>query len=361
MILETLEVALGDRSYPIQIGRDLATELAAQAEKDRAAGRKVAIITDNNVARSQAEFLDAAFGDTPMLVLPAGESTKSFSQLERCCDFLAASGLDRSGRVFAVGGGVIGDLAGFTAASYFRGVGFYQVPTTVLAMVDSSVGGKTGINLECGKNLVGAFHQPLTVYSDLDTLHSLPPREFCAGMAEVIKHGMLADSDLFVRLESDDALTAASDRLPEVICRNCAIKASVVSADEREQSASGGRALLNLGHTFGHAIEACAGYGTYLHGEAIAIGLVLATRLSVELGYLDSTAVDRVTALLGKYNLPVRLTSPLPVDDLLAAARKDKKARAGKLRYVAMCSLGDAVTVEGVDESLARNLWDSVL
>jgi len=361
MIKERLEVSLGDRSYPIWIGRDMAGEIAERAKTDLSEGRKIAVITDEQVALAQKNFIQAAFDGLPVLVLPAGESTKSFASLHRCCDFLAAAGLDRNGRVFALGGGVIGDLAGFAAASFFRGIGFYQVPTTVLAMVDSSVGGKTGINLDCGKNLVGAFHQPLAVYSDLDTLKSLQDREFCSGFAEVIKHGMLADAQLFEDLEKWDRLSATSTVLPDVIRRNCAIKAAVVSADEKEQVKSGGRALLNLGHTFGHAIEAVAGYGTYLHGEAIAVGLVLASRLSVELKFVDSPVVDRVKALLNKYNLPVSLSRELPLQDLLAAARKDKKARAGKMRYVAMRSLGDAITVDGVDEDLVRKLWQSVV
>lgn len=361
MIFETLEVSLGERSYPIQVGRDMANDIADQVRADLDEGRKVAVITDAHVAAAQKEFLKTAFGDLPVLVLPAGESTKAFSNVERCCDFLAASGLDRSGRVFAVGGGVIGDLAGYAAASFFRGIGFYQVPTTVLAMVDSSVGGKTGINLDCGKNLVGAFHQPLAVYSDLDTLKSLPTREFNSGFAEVIKHGMLACEQLFIDLENLDRLTADSENLPDIICRNCGIKAAVVSADEKEKTKSGGRALLNLGHTFGHAIEAVAGYGTYFHGEAIAIGLVLASRLSQELGHVDDEVVDRVNGLLVKYNLPVKLSQSLSLDDLLTAARKDKKARAGKMRYVAMQSLGDAITVEGINESLVTELWKIVL
>lgn len=361
MIFQTLEVSLGERSYSIQVGRDMANGIADQVKVDLGEGRKIAVITDEHVAAAQKEFLKTAFGDLPVLVLPAGESTKAFSNVERCCDFLAASGLDRSGRVFAVGGGVIGDLAGYAAASFFRGIGFYQVPTTVLAMVDSSVGGKTGINLDCGKNLVGAFHQPLAVYSDLDTLKSLPAREFNSGFAEVIKHGMLACEQLFIDLEHLDCLTADSENLPDIICRNCGIKAAVVSADEKEQTKSGGRALLNLGHTFGHAIEAVAGYGTYLHGEAIAIGLVLASRLSQELGHVDNEVVDRVNGLLVKYDLPVKLSQSLSLDDLLTAARKDKKARAGKMRYVAMQSLGDAITVEGINESLVTELWKTVL
>ncbi|MGA1205401.1 MAG: 3-dehydroquinate synthase [Opitutales bacterium] len=361
MILESLEVSLGERSYAINIGRDMAGDIAGQVAADLAQGRRLAVITDEHVAAAQEDFLQEAFGDLPMLVLPAGESTKAFASLERCCDFLAGSGLDRTGRVFAVGGGVIGDLGGFAAASFFRGIGFYQVPTTVLAMVDSSVGGKTGINLTCGKNLVGAFHQPLAVYSDLDTLKTLPAREFSAGMAEVIKHGMLACAELFEDLEDHDRVTAESDALPDIIRRNCAIKAGVVSADEKEESKSGGRALLNLGHTFGHAIEAVAGYGTYLHGEAIAIGLVLAARLSVALGKLDQEAVERTMGLLLKYDLPVRLAEPLPLEELLAAARKDKKARAGKLRYVGLDCIGNAITVEDIEEALPASLWSAVM
>ncbi|MEX0329878.1 MAG: 3-dehydroquinate synthase [Puniceicoccaceae bacterium] len=360
MILESIDVSLGQRSYPIRIGRDMAAELAAQVAADQAEGRRLAVITDQHVATAQAAFLDAAFGDLPRLVLPAGESTKAFSHLEKCCDFLAASGLDRGGRLFAVGGGVIGDLGGFAAASFFRGIGFYQVPTTLLAMVDSSVGGKTGINLACGKNLVGAFHQPLTVFADLDTLKTLPPREFSAGMAEVIKHGLLADETLFADLEKGERLQPDSDNLPAIIRRNCAIKAGVVSADEKEQSKSGGRALLNLGHTFGHAIEAVAGYGTYLHGEAIAIGLVLACRLSGKLEMVEAEVADRTIRLLERYGLPVRLSEPLAVEELLAAARKDKKARAGQLRYIALERIGNAVTVDTVTEDLVADLWSTV-
>jgi 3-dehydroquinate synthase len=360
MPADTLTVSLGNRSYPIHVGRDLASLIAQQVGKDKAEGRKIAVITDESVAAAQSEFLQAAFGETPVLALPSGESTKSFSQLEACCDFLAEAGLDRSGRIFAIGGGVIGDLAGFAAASFFRGVGFYQVPTTLLAMVDSSVGGKTGINLTCGKNLVGAFHQPLAVYADLDTLKTLPAREFSAGMAEVIKHGLLADAELFSDLEKLERLTPESPEMGPIVKRNCAIKAGVVSADEKEQSKSGGRALLNLGHTFGHAIEAVAGYGHYLHGEAIAIGLVLACRFSVDLGLVDESVPGKAASLIQKYDLPVELAEALPLDELLAAARKDKKARAGNLRYVAIERIGKAITVENVDEQQVVPLWLSV-
>lgn len=360
MTEESLEVSLGDRSYPIRIGRGLGDVIREQVEEDLAHGRKLAVITDSSVSRSQADFLNGPFGELPVLVLPAGESTKAFKHLENCCNFLAEVGLDRGGRLFAVGGGVIGDLSGFAAASYFRGIAFYQVPTTLLAMVDSSVGGKTGINLKAGKNLIGAFHQPHAVYADLDTLLSLPEREFNAGMAEVIKHGLLADKQLFEDLESGDRLGGGSETLSSIVRRNCAIKSSVVSADEREQSAKGGRALLNLGHTFGHAIEAVAGYGTYLHGEAVAVGLVLACCLSERLGKVDDSVTGRVVGLLEKYQLPVRLREPLAVENLLFAARRDKKARAGKLRYVALDEIGKAVTVEEIEEVLIRELWLTV-
>jgi 3-dehydroquinate synthase len=357
MIHETMEVSLGNRSYPIRIGRGLEAELAGQVGTDRAEGRRLAVITDNAVARAQRDFIRHAFGDLPMLVLPAGETSKGFKYLEQCCQFLGEVGLDRDGRIFAVGGGVVGDLAGFAAASFYRGIGFYQVPTTLLAMVDSSVGGKTGINLRAGKNLVGAFHQPLGVFADVDTLLTLPRREFSAGMAEVIKHGLIADAELFEELERGPVLEAGSNEMPAVIRRNCAIKAAVVSADEREQSRSGGRALLNLGHTFGHAIEAAAGYGNLLHGEAVAIGLVLAARLSENLDHLDAGVAERVVTLVSRYGLPVRLPRALPLEALMEAALRDKKARLGRMRYVALERIGKAITVENVPSDLVAGLF----
>ncbi|MFO7724673.1 MAG: 3-dehydroquinate synthase [Oceanipulchritudo sp.] len=360
MILETLDVSLGERSYPIHIGRCLEERLEEQVQADLAVGHRLVVITDSNTAAAQRTFMRKAFRSLPVLVLPAGEPTKSFKHLERCCNFLAETRLDRGGRVFALGGGVVGDLAGFAAASYFRGIGFYQIPTTLLAMVDSSVGGKTGINLQAGKNLVGAFHQPLVVYADLDTLVTLPEREFNAGMAEIIKHGLLADGDLFRQLEAGPRLHASSNELAGVVGRNCLIKAGVVAADEREESRLGGRALLNLGHTFGHAIEAVSGYGTYLHGEAVAIGLVMAARLSAQLGKVDANLPGRVEALLEAYDLPVSLKKPLGVEALLTAARKDKKARSGRMRYILLEEAGKAVVAEGIHETRVAGLWEQV-
>jgi 3-dehydroquinate synthase len=252
---------------------------------------------------------------------------------------------------------VIGDLAGFLAASYLRGVDLIQIPTTLLAMVDSSVGGKTGINLRAGKNLVGAFHQPKGVYADIALLKTLNPREFAAGMAEVIKYGLLADRALFLRLQEAGALTHEHPVLPAIIRRCCEIKAGIVCEDEFETAREGGRALLNLGHTFGHAIENIAGYGEYLHGEAVAIGCVMAARLSQELGLVGPEVVAATERLCLANLLPVRLAKPLPPGALLDAMRKDKKVRAGTLRFVVLNDIGSAATRDGVPEELVVKLW----
>jgi 3-dehydroquinate synthase len=295
----------------------------------------------------------------PALVLPPGESTKSLESLGRVLDFLAENRLDRTGAVVAIGGGVIGDLAGFSAASYLRGIDYLQIPTTLLAMVDSSVGGKTGINLKAGKNLVGAFHQPRGVFIATDVLATLPPREFAAGMAEVIKCGLLGDAELFGRLEHSP-LTIESSDLPAVIRRCCAIKARIVEADERELAKEGGRALLNLGHTFGHAIEQTTGYGRYLHGEAVAIGLAAAARLSQKLGNLTAAEVARVEAVLAAHALPVRLTDALAAAELIATMTRDKKVRAGLPRFVVLTRLGEAVTLDGVPAAAVGEVWREV-
>jgi 3-dehydroquinate synthase len=360
MIETSLNVALGARSYEVGVGRDLATVIADKVASERRAGRRLAVITDAAVAKAQKVFLEKAFPDLPVHSVPAGETSKAFTQLEAACEFLASHQLDRHSRLFAFGGGVVGDLAGFVAASYYRGIGFYQVPTTLLAMVDSSVGGKTGINLQQGKNLVGAFHQPLGVFADVDTLRTLPDREFSAGMAEVIKHALLGDLELFESLESGDRLTPASPDLSAVVARNCALKARVVAADEEERAASGGRALLNLGHTFGHAIEAVAGYGALLHGEAVAVGLYLAARLSEELGFLPKGSAGRVSKVLATYALPTALPSPLPLTDLTKAMARDKKARHGALRFVGLHRFGEAAVLEAVPAALVENLFREV-
>lgn len=358
-MIDSLTVNLGERSYPIHFGADLTPQLRAEVARLTAEGRKVAVVTDANLARAQAGFLAAAFGETPRLILPAGEETKSLAEFGRVLDFLAEHRMDRSAVLFAVGGGVIGDLGGFAAAAFLRGIAFQQVPTTLLAMVDSSVGGKTGINLQAGKNLVGAFHQPRAVYIATDLLATLPSREFAAGMAEVVKTGLLGDANLFARLERDP-LAATSADLAAVIRRCCALKARVVEADERETAKEGGRALLNLGHTFGHAIEQVTGYGRYLHGEAVAIGLSAAARLSQKLGYIGPADTARVEAALAAHALPVRLREPLPLDALLAAMARDKKVRAGALRFVVLRRLGEAATQGDIAPDLAAAAFREV-
>ncbi len=352
-MVENLTVNLGERSYPIHFGADVSAVVQAQVEALVAAGRKIVVVTDRNLARHQPEVLRTMFGGQATLVLEPGEETKSLRELGRTLDFLAENRVDRSGALFAVGGGVIGDLAGFAAAAYLRGIAFYQVPTTLLSMVDSSVGGKTGINLKAGKNLVGAFHQPRGVFVGTWLLATLPPREFAAGMAEVIKTGLLGDADLFAQLEHA-ALTVNSPALSAVVRRCCALKARVVEADEHETAQEGGRALLNLGHTFGHAIEQVTGYGAYLHGEAVAIGLAAAARLSRKLGHIDDRAVARVEAVVVSHQLPLKLRAPLPLAPLMAAMARDKKTRAGALRFVVLKSLGEAATQGGIDPSLVE-------
>lgn len=356
---DSLQVSLGQRSYPIQFGEDLTDELSERLASLNEAGRKVVIITDEAVAAAQPEALAKFAGKAAIHPVPAGETAKSATRLALVWDFLAAQKMDRGGVVLAFGGGVVGDLAGFAAASYLRGVDFIQIPTTLLAMVDSSVGGKTGINLGAGKNLVGAFHQPREVFVATNLLRTLPAREFAAGIAEVIKYGLLGDAVLFEQLERSP-LTVESPELANVVKQCCAAKAEIVEADEYETASSGGRALLNLGHTFGHAIEKVAGYSVYLHGEAVAVGLVAAARLSVALGLIDSAVVERVEAVLSAHDLPIRLREPIAGDALLAAMASDKKVRAGKLRFVVMESVGVTATKDDVDSAVVAQIWSEV-
>jgi len=352
-----LTVNLGERSYPIVIGKNLRERLREEVMALKEAGHPLAVVSDASVHGAQESFFHAVFEGIPHLSLPAGESTKSIRHLEQAYDFLSGVPLDRSGYVFAFGGGVIGDLTGFAAASYLRGIAFSMIPTTLLSMVDSSVGGKTGINLKQGKNLVGAFHQPAGVSIDVELLQTLPTREFNAGMGEVIKYGMLGNPELFRQLEGEPVLTPECHSLPQVIETCCRQKVEVVQADEREQAGMNGRALLNLGHTFAHAIETVAGYGGYLHGEAVAVGLILAARLSVELGWIEAGETERVETLLRRYNLPVALFKPLDENALMEVMLRDKKVRQGRIRLVAMREIGEAVTVDSVPEKLIREIW----
>jgi 3-dehydroquinate synthase len=358
MTVESVQVKLGKQSYPVRIGAGICSEVLSKAEKLIQENKKCVAITSPAIAQAQSGLIKKISAIIPVAITQVdGEKAKSAEELLKLWNFLAAHGIARDGTVFAIGGGVVGDLAGFTAATYQRGIECIQVPTTLLAMVDSSVGGKTGINLTAGKNLVGSFHQPSAVYADTALLSTLPPREFAAGMAEVIKHGLIADKKLFAELQSSAPLNWQSPQLPAIIRRCVEIKAAVVSDDEFETKKEGGRALLNLGHTFGHAIEAVAGFGTYLHGEAVAIGLVMAAQLSAELNQCSSADVQAVEKTLAAYSLPTRLRSPLSVEDLINAMKRDKKVRSGKLRFILMQGIGSAKSTEDVSEKLAAEIF----
>jgi 3-dehydroquinate synthase len=357
MPTETLTVQLAERSYPIHFS-DVAERLKVDISNLRASGRTVRVISDARVLEAHPEYLtQVGFEDDEILSLPAGEATKSIEFFSQALSHLAGAASNRDCALFAFGGGVIGDLAGFVAASYLRGIDFYQIPSTLLSMVDSSVGGKTGINLPEGKNLVGAFWQPKTVYIDTALLQTLSPREFAAGMAEVVKYGMLADLELLNDLVALKGLDANSPELPAIVRRCCAIKAQIVADDEKETAASGGRALLNLGHTFAHAIENAAGYGQYLHGEAVGIGLSLATQLSVALEQMPASNIALTDKVLHQFQLPTRLNEPLKSSELMVAMQRDKKNRRGRLRYVTMTALGSTVTTDDIDVALIEQLW----
>lgn len=341
--MRVVNVVLGDRSYEISIGRGLLAQIGARCKK-LGLGRRCAVITDSTVAPLHASALVASLeskGFEPTLVtIPAGESSKSLKHVQSCYEQLAAQRLERKSFVVALGGGVVGDLAGFVAATYLRGISFVQVPTTLLSQVDSSVGGKVGVNLKAGKNLVGSFYQPKLVLCDLDALASLPLREFRAGLAEVIKYGIIYDAALFEKLERDmpKILKRDSSTLAAIIARCCEIKAEVVAQDETE---GGLRAILNFGHTIGHALEAISGYGKYLHGEAISIGQVAATRISQGLAGLGEEESRRVRDLFLAAGLPVsvKLTAPQR-RQLFAAMKLDKKVSDGEVKFVLARSIG---------------------
>ena len=352
----SLQVILSEKSYPIHFIGDPATTFSQTLTELSRAGRKSVLLTDDAVWAAMPLSVREALSAVPQFVLPPGEKTKSIESFGRVLDYLAVHRLDRGGVLWVVGGGVIGDLGGFAAAAYLRGIEFLQVPTTLLAMVDSSIGGKTGINLAAGKNLVGAFHHPRTVFIATEFLQTLPPREFAAGMAEVIKYGLLGDAALFNQFERAP-LTLASAELATTIRRCCEMKAEIVRADERETAKEGGRALLNLGHTFAHAVEQVTGYGTYLHGEAVAVGLAAAARLSQKLGHLAPADVARVESTVAAHALPVRLRSPLALADLMESMQHDKKVRAGQLRFVVLKKLGEAATQADVSVPLVEAVW----
>jgi 3-dehydroquinate synthase len=350
-------IELGERSYPIAIGTSLLADPAVWSEVP--GSTQALIVTNTTVAPLYAQRLQQALAArharVHVLALPDGEKYKDWATLNLIFDALLQNACDRKTVLYALGGGVVGDMTGFAAASYMRGVPFVQVPTTLLAQVDSSVGGKTAINHPLGKNMVGAFYQPRLVVCDLETLLTLPPREFSAGLAEVIKYGPIADMEFLAWLEANVA--GLMDRRVELIAhavkRSCEIKAWVVGQDERE---AGVRAILNFGHTFGHAIEAGLGYGQWLHGEAVGCGMVMALHLSNRLGLVSAEFVERLTALLRQAGLPVVAPS-LGADRYLELMRVDKKAEAGELKFVLIDRPGSAI-LRGAPDSLVREVID---
>ncbi|MDT3719188.1 3-dehydroquinate synthase [Pseudomonas oryzihabitans] len=354
--MRTLHVELGERSYPIYIGQGLLDR--PECFLSHLAGRKVAIVTNDTIAPLYLERLIQTLGDRPIssIVLPDGEAHKNWETLQLIFDGLLQDRHDRKTTLIALGGGVIGDMGGFAAACYQRGVDFIQVPTTLLSQVDSSVGGKTGINHPLGKNMIGAFYQPKAVVIDTDSLSTLPARELSAGLAEVIKYGLICDEPFLGWLEEHVEALLSLDQaaLTEAIERSCAAKAAVVGSDERE---SGLRAILNFGHTFGHAIETQQGYGVWLHGEAVSAGMVMALQMSLLLGWLSTEQRDRAIRLLVRAGLPVVPPADMQPADFERLMAVDKKVLDGQLRLVLLSDLGQAV----VTADFARDILEQTL
>ena len=350
--MQTVEIDLGDRSYPIYIGSSLMENPDLLAKHLR--GNQVMVVTNETIGPLYRPILEKALSglnqplDVRFVTLPDGESHKNLTVLNQIYDALLEARFDRTCTLVALGGGVIGDMAGFAAASYQRGVDFIQMPTSLLAQVDSSVGGKTGVNHAQGKNMIGAFHQPQCVIADTNTLRTLPIEELRSGLAEVIKYGFILDVAFLQWLEknTDKLLSTEPDALAYAIRRSCEIKADIVAKDEHEH---GTRALLNLGHTFGHAIEAAMGYGTWLHGEAVAAGTAMALDLSTRLGWLDPDQKQRGLALIEAIGLPVRSPDSMTSEQFLHYMERDKKSRAGQIRLILLEALGKAVFTKDFD------------
>ncbi len=356
-IYKTIKVELGERSYPISIGSDLLENMSALPGV-RLENRSALMITDQTVESIFGEKLatsTAVASRLGVFSFPPGESSKNLKTYSDILSFAAASGTDRKSLVIALGGGVPGDIAGFVAATYMRGLDFIQIPTTLLAMVDSSVGGKTAVDLPEGKNLAGAFWQPKSVIIDTDTLDSLPPREFACGMAEVIKYGVIMDGDFFSFIESSTEKIKGMDRaiLAEIVARSCELKAAVVAGDEREES--GLRAILNYGHSFGHAIEMLSGYGRYRHGEAVSIGMVLAAKFAVMEGRLCAGSMHRIRSLLEEFSLPVSFDG-ISAASILDAMRRDKKSTGGNIKLVLPDKIGSVSLVKCDEKAILECL-----
>ena len=361
--MRTVHVALGNRSYDIFIGRNLLGRLGRECRKLEL-GKRCAIIADTNTSKLFGETalksLTAAGFEAVLITMPAGEQAKNLRVVEQCYNQLAAHRLERKSFIVALGGGVVGDLAGFVAATYLRGMAFVQVPTTLLSQVDSSVGGKTGVNLKSGKNLVGSFHQPRLVLCDQDTLQTLPEREFKAGLAEVIKYGIIYDAAFFAKLEKDlpKLLQRDNAALTYAVARSCEVKADVVSQDETE---TGLRAILNFGHTIGHGLEAISSYGKYLHGEAISIGQVAAAHLSHRLTGLSVSEVERIATWFARAGLPISVKlSAKQRTALFGAMKLDKKNSGGEVKFVLAKKLGDIVWGQKVPDAMIHEVLDEI-
>jgi 3-dehydroquinate synthase len=360
MLDRTLRVHLGERSYDILV-TDHGLHRSGSFARQRAKGHSAHLITDIH-AKVHAQEVEQSFRQegfhTSLVVLPSGEAQKSLTVAAQLYDTLVERSADRLTLVVAIGGGVIGDLAGFVASTYARGIPLLMVPTTLLALVDSSVGGKVGVNHPRVKNIIGAFHQPIGVFIDVSTLATLPDREFRSGLAEVVKYGVILDADFFSYLEqhADAILQRDSAIIQQIVLRSCELKAKIVEQDEREET--GLRAVLNYGHTFAHAFETASGYGHWLHGEAVAAGMVCASRLAQRRGLIAQEITDRQIRLLQKFALP---TAPeaWPIDDLLKTMSKDKKALAGRMRFVLPTRIGEVALFDDVPESDVREVLKS--
>ncbi len=353
--MKSYQVELGDRSYPIYIGPCLSDQSLLQATLRQ---QEILIVTNDTIAPLYLQRVMAPLRangkKVAAVILPDGEQYKNLASLNLIFDELLAHNFSRKAVLVALGGGVVGDMTGFAAASYQRGVDFVQIPTTLLSQVDSSVGGKTGVNHALGKNMIGAFKQPLAVFIDPSTLLTLPENEFAAGFAEVIKHGVIQGVDYFTLLETRLAEIFALDMvaLTDVISGSCAIKAHVVAQDETEQ---GLRAILNFGHTFGHAIETTMGYGQWLHGEAVAVGMVMATDMSARLGLIEPVLAERIIRLIEQSGLPIRVPDEMTVESFMTAIYRDKKVDAGTLRLVLVRALGDGFLTAEFDPAVLKD------
>jgi 3-dehydroquinate synthase len=360
--MSRVKVKLGQRSYDIDIGEGTLSSVG-RVLRSLGGGTRVAVVTDSNVGPlyggTVAGSLKSAALPHRVFTVPAGERSKSVEQTQTLWDAFVSFDMDRDSAVVALGGGVVGDLAGFAAATYMRGIRYVQVPTTMLACVDSSVGGKTGIDLEAGKNLVGAFHQPAAVIIDPTTLKTLPERELRAGLAEVIKYGVIMDAGLFKRLETEIGGLAGADPVvtADVITQCCELKAGITSEDERETDR---RAILNYGHTVGHALETLAGYERHIHGEAVAVGMVVAARIAEKLGMIGRAVTERLVSLLSRTGLPTTVTGFDPAD-IIETMRHDKKVRGGKLTLVLLTGIGEVETVKDVKAKVVAEALEESL